>query len=307
MKKIMRRVVIAGGSGTIGRRLVREFAEHGISSVVLSRSGRPVPGAVETLKWDGETVGEWAKSLEGSIAVVNLAGETIAQLWTDDAKKRILGSRVNATRVIGEAILRCELPPRIWVNGSAIGFYGDTGEESKTEVDPGSNDFLGETCRAWEAAQTQFDLPATKLARIRIGVVLSPEEGMLPRLAQLAKMGLGSAIGDGKQWISWIHEDDLVSLFRFIIEHELEGVWNGVSPNPIRNADFMGALRAHFGRPWVPPVPPFMLGAMKGITKTEPTLALISQRVDARKATDAGFSFGFDEIAPAIRDILSSR
>lgn len=304
MNRHLKRIVIAGPSGPIGAALIRTFSEAGHTVVALSRSAKPISGTIRTVVWDAQSQGDWTKELDGSFAVVNLSGAPISQLWTDEAKRDIVSSRVESTHAIGAAILACANPPRVWLNASAIGYYGDTGEEAKQEDDPPGHDFLGTTCLAWESAQTGIDTPQTKQARLRIGVVLDSGGGALPQLASLTKKFLGGAVGSGKQWMSWIHIDDLARLAWWVVEGEREGVWNAVTPNPVRNKEFMALLRRTLGRPFSPPVPEFALQWARPITKIEPYLVLVSQRVVPQCAMEEGFSFAHDDLEQALRDLL---
>jgi uncharacterized protein (TIGR01777 family) len=211
---------------------------------------------------------------------------------------------VNSTRAIGQAIQACEHPPRVWLNASAIGYFGDTGEEAKSEGDPPGSDFLAETCLAWERAQTDFETPETAQIRTRIGVVLAKDGGALPVWTKLAKAFLGGSVGDGRQWVSWVHIDDLVRAFLWLLDEEREGAWHIVSPNPVRNADLMAAIRKQVGRPWSPPAPSFALGLAKPISKVEPYLALVSQRVLSDRLQSNGFKFKFNELERALKNLL---
>lgn len=292
------KIVVGGGSGFVGKALGRVFSDAEV--VILSRSGKG--GA----KWDASTVGPWAEALEGADAVINLAGEPVAQPWTPAVRKAILDSRVESTRAIGQAIRACQTPPKIWINASAVGFYGSRGDEVLTEASsPGpETDFLVETCLAWE--REVFEAPVSiPRAAIRIGFVLGNDGGALPLLAKLTRGFLGGAVGDGRQYMPWIHVDDLARMFRWVLEGGREGVYNGTAPDPATNADFMTALRKQIGRPWSPPAPKFGLQLFRAVGGPEPQVALMSTRAKPARALSEGFAFGYPDLPAALKNLLA--
>ncbi len=278
----MGRVIVAGGTGYLGRVVGNHLAERGCEVLTLGR------GEGADLRWDGP----WQEALEGADAIINLAGETIAQKWTHQAQLRILESRVGSTRLIGGAISQIQRPPRIWINASAVGIYGDRGDEILDEDSPTGNpeEFLVKVCREWEASQDAFDLPRTAKAKVRIGVVLG-HGGALPTLIKLAKSFMGGHAGSGQQYMSWIHEDDLARLFLHVLERGESGVFNGTAPNPVTNEAMMRELRAMVGRPWSPPVPEFALRVAGALGAPDPELILHGQRVLPKRAVAEGFAF----------------
>lgn len=298
------KVILAGGSGFIGGALLRELTSAGYDCVLLSRSAtgtRP-----QTVQWDGKTVGEWVSALEGATAVVNLAGHPVACRWTEENRRLIRESRVASTRAIGEAIQRCAQPPAVWVNTSATGYYGDTGDRPVSEASGPGQGFLSDVGRSWEAAQLEHELPHTRRVRIRVGVVLSRNGGALPRIERFARMFLGGPVGSGRQFMSWIHERDLVALYRFAIERPVEGPLNGTSPHPVRNAEFMATLRAVLVRPPVPPVPAEVFRIISNAMGVEPDLVLDSQRVLPVMTQFHGFEYQFRELRPALENLFST-
>ena len=288
----MGRVIIAGGSGYLGRVIGNHLVECGCEVLTLGR------GEGADLLWDGP----WQGAMEGADAIINLTGETIAQKWTHQAQLRIIGSRVGPTRLIGEAISQAQRPPRIWINASAVGIYGDRGDETLSEEsslgDP--SDFLVKVCREWEASQDSFDLAETAMAKIRIGLVLG-QGGALPRLARFARAFLGGHAGRGKQFMSWIHENDLARLFLHVMERGKPGVFNGTAPNPVTNEAMMRELRAMVGRPWSPPVPAFALQIAGGLGAPDPELLLHGQRVLPKRAEAEGFAFTHHAVTTALK------
>lgn len=291
----MGRVIIAGGTGYLGRVVGNHLAERGCEVLTLGR------GEGADLRWEGP----WQGALEGADTIINLAGETIAQKWTHQAQLRIIGSRVESTRLIGEAISQLQRPPRIWINASAVGIYGDRGDEILDEDSPTGNpeEFLVKVCREWEASQDSFDLAETAMAKVRIGFVLG-RGGALPKLIKLTKSFMGGHAGSGKQFMSWIHEDDLARLFLHVVERGEPGVYNGTAPNPVTSETMMRELRAMVGRPWSPPVPVFALRVAGALGAPDPELLLHGQRVLPKRAEAEGFTFTHHAVTTALRTLI---
>jgi len=297
-----KRAVIAGGSGFIGHHLADELKKCDYDVVVLSRT--PKSGAAHReAPWDAKTVGEWAKEIDGADAVFNLTGAPIEKKWTPEYKQVLIDSRVESTRAIYQAIRASKNPPRVWVNSSAVGFYGDRGDEMVAESSPAGKGLLPEICKLWEDAFFEGSLPKTRRVAIRTGIVLGKDDGMFPILKSLTEKFLGGAAGSGKQWVSWIHVDDLVRLMTWAMDSNLEGPINGTAPNPVTNADLMFSLRAEIGRPPVPPTPPFMIKFASGLIGKEGSLILDGQRVHPVIARANGFKFRFDDIEPALANL----
>lgn len=290
-------VILAGGSGLIGRSLRQRFASKGYRVITLSRTPGP-----ERLVWDGKTLGEWAEQLETANIVINLTGETIAQKFTSEAKQRILESRVQATSVIAEAIQQSKNKP-YWINASASGFYGDRADEILTEDSSAGTGFLSETCKQWEAPVSAVD----RAAIVRIGVVLEPSGGALQPLVKLTKLFLGGTVGSGNQYMPWIHIDDLVSIFVMLAETQRTGgarVWNASAPNPVTNREFMATLREVLERPAAPPAPAFAIQAMGNLIGPDASLILGSTRMVPQRLMHEGFVFRYPVIQDALRELL---
>lgn len=295
----MGRVLVAGGTGLIGRALVQELKDRGHEVLVLSR--RSGPGRVQ---WDGCSVGAWAAELDGAKAIVNLAGESIAGRWTEAYKQKIVQSRLDPTRAIGNAIDQCKNPPEAWIQASAIGYYGDTGSREVSEASPAGSGFLADTTRQWEEAADEFDHPKTRLLKVRVGVVLAREGGMLPMLAKLTKAFLGGAVGSGRQYIPWVHLEDIARLFAWGVDTSVCGAVNGTAPSPVTNATFMAELRRVTGRPWVPPAPEAAIRALGPILGVAPELALTSSRVVPAIALAHGFRFRYTELGAVLDSLV---
>jgi uncharacterized protein (TIGR01777 family) len=300
-----KRIVIAGGSGFIGAALAREFVRRGFGVTVLTRSPRERNDAVREVAWDAETVGGWATELDGAVAVINLTGKNINCPHTPENLRGITASRVNSVNAVAAAIQKCATPPRVWVQASATGFYGDTADTLCDESAPHGRDALAEICRAWEGAVAVTNVPQMRKVTLRIGFVLGRAGGALPVLARLTKLFLGGAVGSGKQYISWIHLADLVQIFVEAVTNEnLAGTFNAVAPNAVTNAEFMRELRRALHRPWSPPAPEFAVKLGARLMGSEPSLALVSQRCAPKRLAAAGFQFQFPELTPALKDLV---
>lgn len=292
----MKKAVIAGGSGLIGQAVIERLSANGYEVVNLTRDQRGV-------WWDAKSLGPWVSSLEGTDAVINLSGSPIAVRWTPENREKILSSRGNATRAIAEAISQCAKPPRVWINASAIGWYGHTGSREASEGDPAAPGFLGQTCKAWEEATTAFPTPQTRVVCARFGVVLSRKGGALRPFERLAKLFLGGSAGSGSQFMSWIHIADAVASVEAMIEGSLTGPVNICSPNAVSNERFMRALREALHRPYCPPAPKLFLRIGSRLAGVETEMILNSQRVAPRRLLDSGFAFQFLTIEDALADL----
>jgi len=214
---------------------------------------------------------------------------------------------VDSVNVIAAAIAQAATPPPVWVQASATGFYGDTGDKACDESAPNGTGSLAEICRAWETAGA-VELPQTRKVVLRIGFVLGPGGGAFPVLARLTKFFLGGAAGNGKQFISWIHLRDLVGIFQTAVEDEnYSGTFNAVAPNPVTNAEFMRELRLVLDRPWSPPAPAFAVKLGARLMGSEASLALTSQRCVPKRLAAAGFAFRFTELRPTLEDLCRKK
>lgn len=297
------KVILAGGTGFIGTALARRLREQGHGVVILTRHPprRRDDGACE-VQWDGRGAGPWAAELEGAGGVINLAGSTINTVHNAENRRRILESRVDPVRALGAAARACRQPPAVWVQTSAVGFYGH-GERRCTEDAPAGVGFKPEVCLRWEQAFREECPAAVRAVVLRVGVVLGRRGGAYPLLARLAKRFLGGPAGDGRQGISWILLDDLVEIYLRAVEGgAMQGVYNACAPEPVSNADFMRALRASLGRPWAPPVPAFLLRvAAPLVMHTDPGIVLQGQYAIPARLEAEGFRFSARRIGPALR------
>jgi len=300
-----KRVVIAGGSGFIGRALAADLKRRGYDVVVLTRMPRERADGIIECEWSGEHIGEWIKYLNGAEAVVNLAGRNIDCQHTSENLREIVESRVNSVKAIAAAFTHIKNPPPVWVQASAVGFYGDTEDVMFDETFPVGRGTLPSICKQWEATFDAVETPKTRHVTLRIGFVLGRDGGALPKLTQLTSRFLGGTVGSGRQFISWIHHSDLTKMFATVIEQEeWKGVFNATAPSPMTNREFMRELRHVLRRPWVPPAPTFLVKLAARRMKTESSLALISQRVVPHRFLKNGFKFRFTELAPAMKDLF---
>jgi len=299
------RIVIAGGTGFLGTALTALLTADRHRVTLLSRHAddAPAPG-VEVERWtpDG-TSGPWARTIDGADAVVNLSGESIAaRRWTAAQKQRILDSRLLATRSLAAAVRAAAQPPRVFVSGSAVGYYGDRGDETITEASAPGADFLASVCRQWEdAAQSAGSL--SRVAVIRTGIVLDRHEGALPRMLLPFRMCLGGPLGSGRQYMPWIHRDDWAALVSWTIANDAaHGAINATAPSPVTNAEFSKALGRALRRPAVLPAPAFALRMLLG--EMADALLLGGQRALPVRATDLGFRFAHSTIDEALASVL---
>jgi len=296
----MGKIVIAGGTGFLGRELSKELDRIGNDVVVLGRSQNAGEWSVT---WNGRFPGDWTKHLDGSDAVINLSGSPVFVPWTQSNRDLILTSRLETTHAIGKAIAASSSPPKLWINASAVGFYGDRGDQLLEESSSCGKGFLADVCEQCENAAQLLKLSQTRVASLRIGVVLGRNGGAFPKLRLLTRVFLGGALGNGRQWIPWIHSRDLVNLILWVVDHDFRGPVNAVGPNAVRNADLMRAMRAAFARPWSPPVPEWALALGSKLGAPDPSILLYSARATPKVAMDGGFEFEFPTIEDALADL----
>jgi uncharacterized protein (TIGR01777 family) len=305
------KVVITGGTGLIGKRLVEDLARDGHQVSVLSRSPRTHSQTfgtnVKVVQWDGRNPGPWVAELEGTDAVINLAGESIAgegvlpERWTGAKKKRIRDSRRDAGWALVNAIRAASSKPAVFVQASAVGYYGSTGDTLITESSPAGKDFLASVCVDWEASSKPLEAMGVRRVVARIGLVLAEDGGALPRILLPFRLFTGGWFGSGQQWWPWIHIADTVRALRFMIENEaIAGPVNVTAPKPVRNKSFSQAVGRTLNRPAAVPVPAF---AMQLALGEAAATVLEGQRAMPMALQDAGFVYRFSDIDAALNDV----
>jgi uncharacterized protein (TIGR01777 family) len=298
------RVVLAGGSGFLGQALAKILLGKGYEVVILSRGAHREGSGIRQLHWDGETLGDWAESVDGAKAILNLTGRSVNCRHTPENRREILASRVNSVRVLGEAVARCAAPPEVWVQASSLAIYGDPGDRWCDEDSPHADGFSEEVCKRWEDEFSKVHAPEMRKVVMRIGIVLDKGQGALPVLARLTRFFLGGRVGSGQQYVSWIHASDLTRMFVEAIERsDIAGVFNVTGPNPVKNAEFMRELRRVLHRPWSPPVPAWATHVGAFLMRTEPSLALTGRRCRPKRFLESGFHFEFPELRGALDDL----
>ncbi|PYK72391.1 MAG: TIGR01777 family protein [Verrucomicrobia bacterium] len=298
-------MILAGGSGFIGQSLSPFLISKNYEVVVLTRGRSDHHGSIREAHWDGKTLGEWTQFVNGALGLVNLTGRSINTRHTPEHRREIIDSRVDSVRILGEAISRCAQPPKIFVQIAGVGVYGDKGERICDETTVPGDDFVSEVCKKWEAAFDFVDSPNTRRVLLRLGVVLGRNGGFLQILSKLTRWFLGGHVGNGRQYVSWIHIADLSRMILQAIEQEqLTSVFNATAPNPVTNAELMRELRRALHRPWSPPVPEFAARIGSWLMGTEASLALVSQRCVPKRFLENGFDFEFPTLRQALTNIF---
>lgn len=300
------RAVIAGGSGFIGRQLVRHLSESSWEVVVLTRDSRQmVPGA-RVAAWDGRTLSGWESELEAATLLVNLAGRSVDCRWSAKNRREIVASRLQTVRLLKQAVAACRHPPPCWVQASAIGYYGNRPDPCD-EIAAVGEGFLAEVARQWEEAlfdDAEVVPDRVRRVALRLGVVLGAGGGALPRLLTLTRGLAGGTVGSGRQVVSWVHVEDVCRAVEFVVAHpELTGPVNVASPDAVSNRRFMAALRRVMHRPWAPPAPAVAVRFGAWLLGSNGELALGGVPAAPTRLRDAGFSFRYSRLADALADL----
>lgn len=301
-------IVIAGGSGFLGSALARALATDGHDVAILTRrtsaNGAAQPRTT-VVPWtpDG-SAGPWGNVVNGATAVINLAGESIAaKRWSAAQKQKLRDSRMLATRSLTSAIRQAARAPEVFISGSAVGYYGDRGEETLTEASRPGTDFLADLAKEWEAAASDV-AHLTRVALVRTGIVLDRRGGALPKMLPPFQMFVGGPLGTGTQYMPWIHKDDWVRMVSWMVTAEgARGPVNATSPGPVTNAEFSKALGRALRRPSLLPAPAFALRIALG--EMADALLLSGQRALPVRATDLGFTFRYPNIDEALTSVLA--
>jgi uncharacterized protein (TIGR01777 family) len=298
-------IILAGGSGFLGQSLAKELHQKGYEVIVLGRAAPHRSATARQVQWDARTIGDWAILLDGAQAVVNLTGRSVNCRHTLENRREILDSRVDSVRVLGEAIAQCSDPPDVFIQASSLAIYGDPGDRWCDEDAPHAKGFSETVCERWEGAFDSISNPGMRKLVFRIGIVLGSDGGALPVLARLTHWFLGGAVGNGRQYISWIHIADFNRMIAEAIErNDLTGVFNATGPNPATNAEFMRELRRALHRPWSPPVPAWATRIGAHLMGTEASLALTGRRCRPKRFLENGFRFEFPELRRALANLF---
>lgn len=303
----MKRIVIAGGSGFLGRELASHFLMREWDVVILTRSPGREEGLGRQVIWDGRTAQAWIRELEGAAAVVNLAGRSVDCRYTAHNRKEILESRLNPTRALGEAIVRCAQPPEVWLNASTATIYRHTldkpwDERGEIAATPEAKDaFSVDVATAWERALNDAKTPRTRKVAMRMAMVLgTAKNSVFPVLRRLARLGLGGTMASGEQFVSWIHEVDYCRAVEWLIAHnKISGPVNVSAPNPLPNREMMSILRQVCRMPIGLPATKWMLELGAFLLRTETELIIKSRRVIPKLLLESGFKFQFSRITEA--------
>ena len=302
----MAKVLISGGTGSIGLLMAEYLHDRGHEVGLLSRSERP-NSRFQTYQWDPEENTLDPEALDSCEYIIHLAGAGIAdKAWTKERKKEIIDSRVNSTDLLYNKVVELKPPLKAFISASAVGYYGQvTSDRIFVEKNKAANDFVGKTCFLWEQAAERFEDLGIRTVRLRIGIVLMKRGGALEKMAKPVQMGFGAILGSGRQYIPWIHWKDLISLFdKAITDTRMSGAYNAVAPSFDTNAEFTKALGRALGkRIWLPNAPGFILKALLG---ERASLLLNGSRVSAEKVVSLGFEFEYSDIDAALQDLLGS-
>jgi uncharacterized protein len=296
------KILVSGSTGLIGSAVVPSLATGGHAVVRLVRTGSPA--AADRIAWDPATDTIDAAKVEGFDAVVHLAGESIAaSRWTPEQKVRLRESRVKGTRLLAETLARLATPPRVLVCASAVGYYGNRGDELLNEESAPGPDFLSRVCRDWEAATEPATQKGIRVVNLRFGMVLSPAGGALGKMLTPFRLGVGGVIGSGRQYMSWIALDDVVgAIHHSLVTDTLRGPVNAVAPRPATNREFTKTLGRVLSRPTLFPMPAFAVRAAFG--EMADALLLAGQRVEPARLVASGYEFRFPELEGALRYVL---
>lgn len=301
----MTKLIIAAGTGFLGQVLANHFKNKFDESVILTRGKSKTVDGIKFVNWNAKSFSGWEKELENATVLINLVGKSVDCRYTKENKKEILWSRIKSTKILNEAILNCKNPPKHWLNSSTATIYRFSLDKQMDEVDGEiGNDFSINVALSWEKAFFKTETPKTLKTALRTSIVLGKNGGALIPLKTLAKIGFGGKQGSGNQFVSWIHEEDFANAVDFIIEKEMTGVVNVVSPQPIRNIEFMQKLRKAVGFPFGIPMNKFFLEIGSFFIRTETELVLKSRNVIPKRLLENGFQFKFGDIDEAFDDLL---
>ncbi|WP_432671902.1 TIGR01777 family oxidoreductase [Flavobacterium sp. SM2513] len=301
----MKKLVIAAGTGFLGQVLVNHFENKYDEIIILTRGKSRVLNTIKYINWDAKTLSGWENELENAAVLINLAGKSVDCRYTESNKKEILSSRIDSTKILNEAVLRCQNPPRHWLNSSTSTIYRHSEDKRMTEENGEiGDDFSMNVAKAWEKAFFEIETPQTFKTALRTSIVLGKNGGAFIPLKKLTQLGFGGKQGSGNQFISWIHEHDFARAIEFVIQKEMTGEVNIVSPQPIRNKYFMSNLRKNLHVSIGIPTPKSLLNLGAKIIGTEPELVLKSRNVIPERLIKNGFEFQFKTLEEALKNLV---
>ncbi len=301
----MKKLIIAAGTGFLGQVLVNHFKDSFEEIVILTRGKSEVKNNIKYVNWNAKSFSGWEKELENADVLINLAGKSVDCRYNEKNKQEIYNSRIESTKILNEAVLQCENPPKHWLNSSTSTIYRFSLDKQMDEIDGEiGNDFSMNIAKSWEKAFFETETPNTLKTALRTSIVLGKNGGAFIPLKTLAKLGMGGKQGKGNQFISWIHEEDFARAIAFVIENKLENEINIVSPNPIRNVDFTTKLRKAVGMPFGISQPEWLLEFGSKLINTETELVLKSRNVIPRRLQENGFTFKYDSVEKTFENLL---
>jgi uncharacterized protein (TIGR01777 family) len=302
---MIRKIIIAGGSGFLGELAARHFIALGWRVVVLSRSRQKSSRLIRQRYWDGKTVEPWQQELEGAQVLLNLSGRSVDCRYTSANRQEIFASRLDSTRCLAKAVAACKQPPGLWINASSATIYRHAYQPQDEYTGEAGKGFSVEVCQQWEAAFFEKQLPGVRKVALRMGIVLGSNAGALVPMKRLVQLGMGGSFGSGTQYMSWLHQQDYLRILEFIISTAAaEGVINATAPQPLPNRQFLKAMRKALGVPFGLPLPRPLLALGALLIRTETELILKSRCVVPRRLQELGFQFHYPTADEALRDLL---
>jgi len=303
-----KKIIITGATGSIGKNLAQKLIARGDEITVFSRSPEKakniLPGAVDYVEWDAYETGDWVNSISGKDAIIHLAGEPLlGSLWSDEYKEKIKKSRIISTRNFAQAIKKAEQKPESFICASAIGYYGPSDTETFKESSPAGNGFLSDVCVGWENAAAEVENYGVRRVSVRVGIVLDKDEGALSKLLDFYNLYLGGIIGNGEQWVSWIHLSDVANIFIHALDNkEIRGVLNGVTPNPVQMKEFMDVLSNITNKPSWLRLPKIAVEALIGDASIPVTEGI---KVYPERTLDTKFAFEYLTFKDAMNNLIA--
>ncbi|MFL5764871.1 MAG: TIGR01777 family oxidoreductase [Bacteroidia bacterium] len=304
----MNKLILAGGTGFLGNAIIGRFRDKCSDIVVFSRGKERTDNNVRYLNWDGKTLGKWAEEISGADVVINLTGKSVDCRYNEKNKAEIISSRIDSTKILGEAIRKASVPPGLWMNAASATIYRNAEDRPMDEFtgEIGSGFSVG-VCLAWEKAFNEIDLPGTRKIALRISMVMGKGGGVFPVMSKLVKNGLGGKMATGNQYVSWIHEEDILNALEwFVVNEHAEGVYNIASPDPVPNKKFMALMRKYLHRSFGLPAAKWMLEIGAFFIGTETELILKSRRVVPARLLKEGFQFRYPDADSAIKQLSNA-